>query len=111
MVLTTTVRFGFDWPTYPVRHYFAGFAVATVIHLAVYYFGGLYERGALTVIHFLMVVPTFLILSMVSNSSGGDWLVIAIILLAAAVIGSPIYALARLSSRIAARLKNNVSST
>jgi hypothetical protein len=34
---------------------------------------------------------------------------IGFILLAAAVIGSPIYALARLSNRIAARLKNSKS--
>ena len=39
----TAVRFGFDWPTYPVSHYVAGFAVATGLHMTVYYFGGLYE--------------------------------------------------------------------
>ena len=46
------------------------------------YFSGLYERVTLTVIHFLMVVPTFLILAMISNSSGGDWRVIAVVLIA-----------------------------
>jgi peptide/nickel transport system permease protein len=55
--------------------------IAAVIGASAAYFGGPYERIMLTVIHFLMVVPTFLILSMVSNSSGGNWLVIAIILL------------------------------
>ena len=43
MVAITTVRFGLDWPTYPLSHYAVGFAVATGLHMAVYYFGGLYE--------------------------------------------------------------------
>ena len=40
MVAITTVRFGLDWPTYPLSHYAVGFAVATGLHMAVYYFGG-----------------------------------------------------------------------
>ena len=43
MVAITVVRFGLDWPTYPWTHYVIGFAVATALHMAVYYFGGLYE--------------------------------------------------------------------
>jgi exopolysaccharide biosynthesis polyprenyl glycosylphosphotransferase len=43
MVAITVVRFGFDWPTFPRSHYFVGFAVATAIHVTVYYFGGMYE--------------------------------------------------------------------
>ena len=43
MVAINVARFGFHWPTYPVSHYVVGFAAATVIHLVVYYFGGLYE--------------------------------------------------------------------
>ena len=43
MIAITVVRFGFDWPTFPRSHYFAGFAFATAIHMTVYYFGGLYE--------------------------------------------------------------------
>lgn len=38
------VRFGWEWPTYPPSHYWIGFTAATLIHLAVYYFAGLYER-------------------------------------------------------------------
>jgi exopolysaccharide biosynthesis polyprenyl glycosylphosphotransferase len=38
------VRFGTDWPTYPLSHYWVGFAIATGIHLVVGYFSGLYER-------------------------------------------------------------------
>jgi peptide/nickel transport system permease protein len=54
--------------------------ISAVVGASAAYFGGLYERMTLTVIHFLMVVPTFLILAMISNTSGGDWRVIAIIL-------------------------------
>ena len=43
MAAIATVRFGLDWPTYPLSHYAAGFAIATGLHMAVYYFGGLYE--------------------------------------------------------------------
>ena len=39
----TVARFGLDWPTYPLSHYAAGFAVATALFMVVYYFGGLYE--------------------------------------------------------------------
>ncbi|WP_419841012.1 sugar transferase [Candidatus Poriferisodalis sp.] len=43
MAAITVARFGFDWPTYPRSHYFVGFAIATLLHMTVYYFGGLYE--------------------------------------------------------------------
>lgn len=38
------IRFGGDWPTYEMRFYFLGFAIATTMHLVVNYFAGLYER-------------------------------------------------------------------
>ena len=46
MVIISFVRFGFsfEWDTYPLSRYFVGFAIATVIHLIVNYFTGLYER-------------------------------------------------------------------
>jgi exopolysaccharide biosynthesis polyprenyl glycosylphosphotransferase len=44
MVAINVVRFGLDWPRYPLSHYVVGFAIATVIHLTVGYFGGLYEH-------------------------------------------------------------------
>ena len=43
MALIITVRFGTAWPTYSINYHLAGFGAATVIHLGVYYFGGLYE--------------------------------------------------------------------
>jgi len=46
MVIISFVRFGFsfDWDTYALSRYFVGFAIATLIHLIVNYFTGLYER-------------------------------------------------------------------
>jgi exopolysaccharide biosynthesis polyprenyl glycosylphosphotransferase len=46
MVVISFVRFGFsfEWDTYPLSHYFVGFSIATVIHVTVNYFTGLYER-------------------------------------------------------------------
>ncbi|MFM2077678.1 MAG: hypothetical protein RJA49_1568, partial [Actinomycetota bacterium] len=38
------IRFGTDWPTYPVSHYLIGFTIATAIQVLVNYFSGLYER-------------------------------------------------------------------
>jgi exopolysaccharide biosynthesis polyprenyl glycosylphosphotransferase len=38
------VRFGTDWPTYPLGHYLVGFAIAVGLQLVVNYFAGLYER-------------------------------------------------------------------
>ncbi|MEM8705325.1 MAG: sugar transferase [Actinomycetota bacterium] len=43
MHLITVARFGLDWPTFPYSHYLVGFSLATVIHVVVYYFGGMYE--------------------------------------------------------------------
>ena len=44
MLGTMLVRFGTEWPTYPVVTYLISFAVATVVFVASLYFGGLYER-------------------------------------------------------------------
>ncbi|MFI6831866.1 ABC transporter permease [Kribbella sp. NPDC050241] len=55
--------------------------ISAVVGAAAAYFGGSLERVVLGVIHFLMVVPTFLILALFSNRSGGSWIVIAVIML------------------------------
>lgn len=47
MTAINLVRFGLDWPTYPLSHYVVGFSIATVIHIAIGYLGGLYEREPL----------------------------------------------------------------
>lgn len=44
------------------------------------YLGGHIEQIALAVIHFLLVVPSFLILALVSFRAGGDWRVLIVVL-------------------------------
>lgn len=56
-------------------------ALSALIGTAAAYFGGWAERIILLVIHFMMVIPSFLILAMISNGSGGDWRVIALIMI------------------------------
>jgi peptide/nickel transport system permease protein len=55
--------------------------ISAIVGAAAAYFGGWLERVALFVIHFLMLTPTFLLLAMISNDSGGDWRVIALVLI------------------------------
>ncbi|WP_250646232.1 ABC transporter permease [Microbacterium tenebrionis] len=55
--------------------------LSAIIGTAAAYFGGRTEKLTLLVIHFMMVVPSFLILSLLSNRSGGDWRVIALIMI------------------------------
>lgn len=54
--------------------------LSAVIGATAAYFGGLYERAMLVLIHFMMVIPNFLILAMISNDAGGNWLVISLVL-------------------------------
>lgn len=44
------------------------------------YFGGTTERVVLGIVHFLLVVPSFLILALVSQKAGGDWRVLVVVL-------------------------------
>ena len=55
--------------------------LSAIIGTAAAYFGGWTERLILVVIHFMMVIPSFLILSLMSNKSGGDWRVISLIMI------------------------------
>lgn len=55
--------------------------LSALVGTAAAYFGGWFERIALLVIHFMMVVPTFLMLSVISNDSGGVWWVIALVMI------------------------------
>ncbi|GAA3758244.1 ABC transporter permease [Streptomyces tremellae] len=54
--------------------------VAAVIGSSAAYFGGRVEKATLAVIHFLLVVPSFLILALVSNRLAGDWRVLIVVL-------------------------------
>lgn len=54
--------------------------ISAIVGAGAAYFGGRIERTTLAIIHFLMVIPTFLILAMISNSAGGDWRVLVLIM-------------------------------
>ncbi|MFF4753004.1 ABC transporter permease [Streptomyces sp. NPDC002514] len=54
--------------------------LAAVIGAGAAYFGGRVEKLTLTVIHFLLVVPSFLILALVSHRLAGDWRVLVLVL-------------------------------
>jgi exopolysaccharide biosynthesis polyprenyl glycosylphosphotransferase len=43
MILISFARWGTTWPTYPFVDYLVGFAIVTVVHISVAYFGGFYE--------------------------------------------------------------------
>ena len=55
-------------------------AGAAVVGATAAYLGGAAEKVILEVIHFLLVVPTFLILALVSQRARGDWLALIIVL-------------------------------
>ncbi|WP_172381354.1 ABC transporter permease [Streptomyces sp. MNP-20] len=55
-------------------------AVAAVIGSSAAYFGGRVERLTLGTIHFLLIVPSFLILALVSHRLAGDWRVLIVVL-------------------------------
>ncbi|MGW2788113.1 ABC transporter permease [Streptomyces populi] len=54
--------------------------LAAVIGAGAAYFGGRVEKLTLTVIHFLLVVPSFLVLALVSHHLAGDWRVLILVL-------------------------------
>jgi peptide/nickel transport system permease protein len=57
-------------------------AIAAFVGAVAAYLGGRVERTVLTVIHFLLVVPSFLVLALLSNSYGGDWRILILVLTA-----------------------------
>lgn len=48
-------------------------AIAAVIGCVAAYFGGWVQRVVLSLCYLLLVVPTFLIIALISNETGGDW--------------------------------------
>ncbi|MFG2357307.1 ABC transporter permease [Streptomyces sp. NPDC048521] len=56
--------------------------LAAVIGAGAAYVGGRVERVTLAVIHFLLIVPSFLILALVSHRLAGDWRALIIVLTA-----------------------------
>ncbi|MDS1116806.1 ABC transporter permease [Gordonia westfalica] len=57
-------------------------AIAAFLGGVAAYFGGWVQRVVLGVVYLLLVVPTFLILALVSNSTGGDWRWLIVVLIA-----------------------------
>lgn len=55
--------------------------ISAVLGAVAAYFGGWSERVILWVIHFMMAVPGFLIVALVTVGSGGDWFVLALMLI------------------------------
>jgi peptide/nickel transport system permease protein len=55
-------------------------AVAAVVGAAAAYLGGRAEKVILEVIHFLLVVPSFLILALVSQRAHGEWPALVLVL-------------------------------
>jgi peptide/nickel transport system permease protein len=54
--------------------------IAAFVGAAAAYLGGLAEKSILAVVHFLLVVPSFLILALVSQRAHGDWPVLILVL-------------------------------
>jgi peptide/nickel transport system permease protein len=54
--------------------------ISAVVGAGAAYLGGRVERWTLMLIHFLLVVPSFLILALVSNRVSGDWRVLILLL-------------------------------
>jgi len=54
--------------------------IAAFVGAAAAYLGGLTEKIILEVVHFLLVVPAFLILALVSQRAHGDWPVLILVL-------------------------------
>ncbi len=48
-------------------------AIAAVVGCVAAYFGGWVQRVVLGLCYLLLVIPTFLILALISNKTGGDW--------------------------------------
>lgn len=47
LVAISLVRYGLDWPTYPLSHYVVGFSLAVLIQLIINYGAGLFDREPL----------------------------------------------------------------
>jgi peptide/nickel transport system permease protein len=54
--------------------------IAAFVGAVAAYLGGLAEKIILEVVHFLLVVPAFLILALVSQRAHGDWVVLIVVL-------------------------------
>ena len=104
MVIITVARFGFDWPTYPPSHYLAGFSVATIVHLVVFYFGGMYQYeqrlGAPTILPSAVVLTgTAVLISATITLATGRYLMPRFNLVALFVLGAGTVTIMRVIAR------------
>ena len=56
--------------------------IAAFVGAVAAYLGGRAERAVLGIVHFLLVVPSFLVLALLSNHYGGDWRILILVLTA-----------------------------
>lgn len=56
--------------------------ISAIIGATAAYLGGRAEKAILAVIHFLLIVPSFLILALVVSNAGGDWKILILALIA-----------------------------
>jgi peptide/nickel transport system permease protein len=56
--------------------------ISAVVGCTAAYFGGRVEQVVIGIVHFLLVVPSFLILALVSQRAGGDWRALIVVLTA-----------------------------
>lgn len=54
--------------------------IAAVVGAWAAYMGGKLEKGVLALIHFLLVIPNFLLLALISNYFSGDWRILIFVL-------------------------------
>lgn len=55
--------------------------ISAIAGAAAAYFGGWWEKVILGLIHFMLAIPGFLIVALVTNGSGGNWFVLALMLI------------------------------
>ncbi|MBK4138609.1 ABC transporter permease subunit [Corynebacterium macginleyi] len=61
---------------------FATLVISAFIGCAAALWGGTAEKAVLAVIHFLLSIPTFLLIALVVADSGGDWKLLMVVLIA-----------------------------
>ncbi|WP_297187865.1 ABC transporter permease [uncultured Corynebacterium sp.] len=60
----------------------ATIVIAAVVGTTAALLGGTAEKIILTLIHFLLVIPSFLLIGLMVSGSGGDWKILTIVLIA-----------------------------
>ena len=59
----------------------ATIVISAFVGSAAAFFGGRIEKAILAVIHFMLLVPSFLLIALMVSGSGGDWLVLVAVLI------------------------------